>query len=115
MPPGPAAAEVPVAGAPFDRAFFQQVLPQAIQSFCTQTKCEAPLVEVLTVDGTTHYVNGISGVSDTWVALHTASRDHEHPVQVFIPYQTIFRVAVHPEREGEQRHLGFYLNPDATT
>ena len=114
LPPGvtPAAAQptqAPVAfpGIPFDRNFFEHILPQSIQSFCSQVECKVPVVELLTVDGTTHYVNGISGVSDQWVALHTAMPDHEHPVQVFIPYQTIFRVEIHPA-ENERRHrLGF--------
>jgi hypothetical protein len=65
----------------------------------------------MTVDGATHYINGISGVTDTWVALHTSSMEHEHPVQVFLPYQTIFRVEIHPA-ENERRHrLGFVTSP----
>ncbi|MBI2765386.1 MAG: hypothetical protein HYX53_05660 [Chloroflexi bacterium] len=112
LPPGVAAAApqaVAIPGLPFDRNFFQNILPQAIQSFCTQVECGVPVVELLTVDGTTHFVNGISGVSDQWVALHTSELDHEHVKQVFVPYQTIFRVEVHPA-ENERRHrLGFLL------
>jgi len=110
LPPGVApiqAATPATSGLPFDRAFFEQILPPAVAAFCQQTNCSSPIVEVMTVDGTTHYINGISGVTDTWVALHTSSMEHEEPVQVFIPYQTIFRVEIHPA-ENERRHrLGF--------
>jgi hypothetical protein len=102
MPPGSAAA-----GIPFDRTFFEQVLPQSVAGFCSQTQCDTPIVEVTTVDGMTHYVNGISGIADAWVALHTALPEHEHPVQAFIPYQTIFRVEIHPETDVQRHHLGF--------
>ncbi|MGI8926548.1 MAG: hypothetical protein ACR2HN_07865 [Tepidiformaceae bacterium] len=116
LPPGvmatsnlqpPAAVVSP--GVPFDRNFFENVLPQAIGSFCNQVVCKMPIVELRTVDGTTHYVNGISGVSDAWVALHTSLVDHEHPVQVFIAYQTIFRVEIHPDADGHNSRLGFVL------
>ena len=110
MPPGvvpPAQATAPAGGPPFDRDFFEQTLPQAIQSFCTQVVCESPIVELYTVDGAKHFVKAISGVSDTWVALHTQREDHEHDVQVFLPYTTIFRVEVHPEEDDGQRRLGF--------
>jgi hypothetical protein len=96
---------------PFDRAFFENVLPGAVAAFCTQLGCEQPVVELLTVDGMTHYVNGISGVSDSWVALHTSQKEHDHAVQVFIPYQTIFRVEVHPESDALPRRLGFIPIP----
>ena len=79
----------------------------AIKSFCTQVSCTSPIVELLTVDGTKHYVKGISGVSDTWVALHTQHEEHEHDIQVFLPFATIFRVEVHPEEDEVQRRLGF--------
>jgi len=108
-PPQPQPAVTP--GVPFDRTFFQQVLPQAIPAFCQQVGCDMPVVELLTVDGTTHYVIGISGVSDTWVALHTTQPDHAHPVQTFIPYQTIFRVEIHPADDEKRRHLGFLAQP----
>lgn len=104
-PTGPA----PSTGIPFDRVFFEQVLPQSIQGFCHQVDCPAPVVEVLTVDGSTHFVAAISGVSDNWVALQTASEEHQHPVQVFLPYNTIFRVEVHPEPDNGRGHLGFVL------
>ena len=111
LPPGvvsPSAAAQPAAGGPpFDRDFFEKVLPQAIQSFCTQVVCESPIVELYTVDGAKHFVKAISGVSDTWVALHTKREDHEHDIQVFIPYATIYRVEVHPEEDDGQRRLGF--------
>jgi hypothetical protein len=100
-------------GIPFDRAFFEQVLPQAIAGFCSQTQCEVPLVEIATVDGMTHYVNGISGVADAWVALRTSVPEHEHPVQAFIPYQTIFRIEIHPETDGRRNHLGFDTSAEA--
>lgn len=114
LPPGVVPVTPPIApsgpgGIPFDRTFFEKILPGAIAAFCQQVDCDVPLVELLTIDGTSHYVKGISGVSDSWVALHTIQQDHDHPIQVFIPYQTIFRVEVHPA-ESEPRHrLGFVL------
>ncbi len=111
MPPTPAVPQpVPMPGVPFDRVFFEQVLPGAVQAFFAQTKCAQPVVEVLTVDGATHYVRGISGLSDAWVALHTNVPEHEQDIEVFIPYQTIFRVAVHP-CDDEKRRLGFVIQP----
>jgi hypothetical protein len=119
LPPGVAA--VPqmapsngAAGIPFDRAFFEQVLPPAVAGFCQQTNCKVPVVELLTVDGETHYVNGVAGVSDAWVALHTSTTEHELPVEIFVPYQTIFRVEIHPEMDEKRHRLGF-LNPTDTT
>lgn len=112
-PQGPSSPPVPVIpGIPFDRNFFEQILPPAIAGFCQQVGCKVPIVEVLTVDGITHYVNGISGVSDQWVALQTTRQDHPHPIQMFVPYQTIFRVEVHPESDDRRRHLGFVTNND---
>jgi len=115
LPPGvvPAAGpprEPSPTGAPFDRSFFEQVLPQAVGAFCTQVKCDVPVVELRTVDGAVHFVTGISGVSDLWVALHTSSAEHEHPVQVFLPYQTIFRVEIHPQTDSH-RGIGFHVEP----
>src|SRR5262245_3732215 len=95
---------------PFDRRFFESVLPKAIGEFCKQPECSAPRVEVLTVDGQTHYVNVITGVSDAWVVLQTADPDHDKPIQVFVPYQTIFRVEVHPEDDSRRHRLGFFLD-----
>lgn len=115
LPPGvvPAAAPpVQSSGVPFDRGFFESVLPPAIQSFCREVDCGVPIVELSTVDGVTHYVNGISGVSDQWVALQTSRPDHRHVTQVFIPYQTIYRVEIHPEEDEKRHHLGF--NTEAT-
>ncbi|MEO8541504.1 MAG: hypothetical protein ABI577_17305 [bacterium] len=107
-PQGPSSPPIaPSPGIPFDKFFFQSLLPQAINAFCAQANCTVPIVEVLTVDGITHYVNGISGVSDQWVALHVTKEDHGHPIQMFVPYQTIFRVEIHPEMDEERRHLGF--------
>ncbi len=97
----------PPGGPAFDREFFEKVLPGSIAAFCNQVVCDIPRVELLTVDGTTIYVNGISGVADDWVALHTARPEHEHPIQVFLPYQAIFRVEIHPESDGRRRRLGF--------
>lgn len=108
---GPAAAPT---GAPFDRAFFERVLPDTVRAFCEQAKCEEPVVEVLTVDGERHFVRGISGVADQWVALHTVRPDHPHPVQVFVPYVTIFRVEIHPEMD-ERRGIGFVQYHRSTT
>ncbi len=114
-PPGPTPGQMPPpqvmpSGIPFDRVFFEQVLPHSVAAFCQQIKCPTPVVELLTMDGTTHYVKGISGVSDSWVALHTTSPDHDHDVQVFIPFQTIFRVEVHPEDDDRRKRLGFVLS-----
>ncbi len=110
VPPPGSPREPAGPGAPFDRSFFESVLPQAVGAFCTQVKCEMPVVELRTVDGATHFVTGISGVSDLWVALHTSSVDHDHPVQVFLPYQTIFRVEIHPESDS-RRGIGFHAAP----
>ena len=107
VPPQAATAQPAAAGPPFDRSFFEQTLPQAINAFCTQVVCTTPIVELYTVDGAKHFVKAISGVSDTWVALHTQREDHEHDIQVFLPYTTIFRVEVHPEEDDGQRRLGF--------
>jgi len=112
MPPTQQApAPVAAAGIPFDRPFFEQMLPQAIAVFSAQMTCDHPVVEVLTVDGTTHFVNGVTGLADAWVALHTSKKEHDHPVEVFVPYQTIFRVEVHPCSDESPRRLGFELNP----
>ncbi|MCC7089576.1 MAG: hypothetical protein M9925_01665 [Chloroflexi bacterium] len=100
-------------GLPFDRNFFENILPPSIAGFCQQVKCQVPVVEVSTVDGMTHYVKGISGLADTWVALQTASPEHTHPRQVFVPYQTIYRVEIHPEEDEGRRHLGFVTPPPA--
>ncbi len=97
-------------GLPFDRTFFEQVLPQAVQAYCNQIGCTHPVVELLTVDGTTHFVNGIVGVSDQWVALQTSQEGHEHVTQVFLPYATVFRVEVHPSPDSDRNHLGFVLD-----
>ena len=117
LPPGvipPAPSPGPNAppqfpGIPFDRAFFERLLPQAVQAFCSQTVCPLPIVEVFTVDGTRHFVNAISGVTDTFVALQTSLESHDHVVQAFVPYQTIFRVEIHPESDDGRRRLGFNL------
>lgn len=105
--PAPQPAPHIGAGLPFDRNFFENILPPSIAGFCQQVNCKVPVVEVNTIDGVTHYVNGISGLADTWVALQTSSPEHTHPTQVFIPYQTIYRVEIHPEDDERRRHLGF--------
>lgn len=115
LPPGVVPAPVAPAqasGVPFDRAFFEGVLPPAISSFCEQTDCGIPVVELTTIDGMTHYVNGISGVAESWVALQTSHPDHKHLTQVFIPYATIFRVEIHPEEDERRSHLGFQTVAD---
>lgn len=114
LPPGvtPAATVAPAGvptsnpAIPFDRNFFEKILPESIKAFCQQADCEVPMVEISTLDGTKHFVNGISGVADTWVALHTAEEAHDHPVQVFVPYSTIFRVEIHPADHNRHK-LGF--------
>jgi len=116
LPPGVAAVppapqpSITTPGIPFDKNFFQDVLPNAIESFCKQANCASPLVEILTIDGTTHYVNGISGVSDSWVALHTSQADHDHPIQIFVPYTTVFRVGIHPAEDHQRHRLGFIVD-----
>lgn len=116
LPPGvtaPPPAHVPgPIGVPFDRQFFEQILPGAIAGFCSQVECKTPVLELFTTDGSSHFVNGISGVSDQWVALQTSSPDHQHVSQVFVAYQTIFRVEVHPETDDHRRHLGFDLSDE---
>lgn len=117
LPPGviPAAAQLPANnGIPFNRQFFETILPQAVQTFCNQVECNNPRVELYTADGFTHYINGISGVTDLWVALQTTREDHDHTVQVFLPYQTIYRVEIHPESDESRRRLG-YLLPNTVT
>lgn len=116
LPPGVAAvpsgqAPTPVASPhiPFNRAFFEKILPASVQSFCEQTECESPIVELYTVDGSRHFLKGVSGVSDAWVALHTQDETHDHATQVFLPFQTIYRVEIHPEEDAHQRRLGFIV------
>jgi hypothetical protein len=110
QPQQPGPPQVIPSGIPFDRAFFENVLPGSVASFSQQVECEHPLVQVLTVDGAVHYVKGLSGVSDSWVALHTQTPDTDSAVQMFVPYQTIFRVSIHPCEE-HNRQLGFVLKP----
>jgi hypothetical protein len=45
--------------------------------------------------------------------LQSAQPDHPHVMQVFVPYQTIFRVEIHPESDEKRRHLGFALTSGA--
>ena len=111
-PQAPAQQIVGQPGIPFDRTFFEQVLPSAIAEFSKQSGHERPMVELLTVDGMTHHVVGISGVADTWAALHTRVENHDHDVQIFVPYTTIFRLAIHGA-EDERGHLGFVLGASA--
>lgn len=122
LPPGVIAPQGPssppvggIPGIPFDKTFFQQILPAAVDGFCKQVGCNVPILEVLTVDGLTHYVNGIIGVAEQWVALQTSRPDHEHVIQMFVPYQTIFRVEVHPESDERRRHLGFVTSEQSPT
>lgn len=111
-PTGPQqATQVVSSGVPFDRVFFERILPQAIGAFCSQTDCNIPRVELMTVDGSSHYVTGIIAVTDIWVSLQVAKEEHDHPIQAFIPYQTIYRVEVHPETE-RRRHIGFIREPE---
>lgn len=116
--PGPVAqpqgaAQIVPSGVPFDRTFWEQILPGAIGSFSKQISCEQPLVQVLTVDGAAHFVKGVAGVSDTWVALHTQVEDTDQAVEMFVPYQTIFRVSIYPCEEHNRR-LGFILGGPKT-
>jgi hypothetical protein len=118
LPPGvvPAAPPAPLhTGIPFDRQFVEAVRPRAVDAFCKQITCDTPRVELYTVDGATHFVNAVSGVTDSWVALQTSREDHDHTLQVFLPYQTIYRVEIHPESDGARRKLGFILGDGPKT
>jgi hypothetical protein len=106
-PPPTVPAPVGTPGVPFDRQFFQEILGGAVKSFCEQAECSSPIVELFTIDGARHFIKGISGVSDSWVALHTQAEDHDHPIQVFLPFTTIYRVEIHAENDTKQRRLGF--------
>ncbi len=97
----------PPSGAPFDRRFFESVLPGAVRAYCTQVACTIPLVQLFTSDGARHYIRAISAVSDSWVALHTQAERNEQPIQVFIPYPAIMRVEIHPDLSPELRRFGF--------
>lgn len=110
LPPGvmpPARPAPPPSGAPFDRNFFEAVLPAAIHSYCSQVACTIPLVQLYTSDGARHYIRAISAVADAWVALHTQEEQNEQPVQVFIPYPAIMRVEIHPDLSPDLRRFGF--------
>ena len=112
LPPGvvpPVSPAHPASGVPFDRQFFEVVLPKAVRAFCNQIECKVPRVEVYTTDGSTHFVNAISGVTDAWVALQTSHAEPAHTIEAFLPYQTIFRVEIHPEDDENRGHLGFLL------
>ena len=114
IPAGPTnAAPQSNPAVPFDRSFFERLLPEAVRVFCHSVDCQGPLVEVFTVDGTVHFVNAISGVTDTFVALQTSRESHDHTMQVFIPYQTIYRVEIHPESDENRRRLGFNVDAKA--
>jgi hypothetical protein len=103
-PPTPSPAQE---GPPFNRAFFEQFLPQVAAAFCERAGCDSVIVELLTTDGATHLVRGISAIHDQWVALQIVSRERRYPVDAFIPYQTIFRVEIHPRLARQPRRLGF--------
>ena len=109
LPPGAVPTQPPPtpSGPPFDRNFFESVLPSAIQSYCSQVACTMPLVQLFTGDGARHYIRAISGVTDQWVALHTQEELNEQPVQVFIPYATVIRVEIHPDLSPDLRRFGF--------
>ena len=118
LPPGVVAPSVAAqaaatGGPPFDREFFEQTLPRSISAFCSQVVCTRPIVELYTVDGARHYVKAIAGVSERWVALHTQREDHDHDIQVFLPFGAIYRVEIHPDEDDVQRRLGFLAILDA--
>jgi hypothetical protein len=106
LPPPPAVAPMPE-GPPFDRVFFERYLSEVAAAFCERAGCDSVIVELLTTDGATHLVRGISAIHDQWVALQTVSRERRYPVDAFIPYQTIFRVELHPRLARQPRRLGF--------
>jgi hypothetical protein len=112
LPPGvmpPAQAGAAPGGIPFDRQFFERILPQAVKAYCEQSNCTSPQVQVATIDGTLHHIVGISGVTDSWVAVQASREDHPHVMELFLPYQTIYRVEIHPEGDEGHGHLGFVL------
>ena len=117
LPPGavPTQAVSAPPGPPFDRNFFESVLPGAIQSYCSQVACTMPLVQVFTADGARHYIRAISGVTDQWVALHTQEELNEQPVQVFVPYATVIRVEIHPDLSPDLRRFGFLTDSSPST
>ena len=117
LPPGavPTTPASSPSGPPFDRNFFESVLPNAIQSYCSQVSCTMPLVQLFTADGARHYIRAISGVSDQWVALHTQEEANEEPVQVFIPYVTVIRVEIHPDLSPDLRRFGFLTDSTPPT
>ena len=117
LPPGavPTTPASSPSGPPFDRNFFESVLPNAIQSYCSQVSCTMPLVQVFTADGARHYIRAISGVTDQWVALHTQEELNEQPVQVFIPYATVIRVEIHPDLSPDLRRFGFLTDAEPST
>lgn len=116
LPPGAVTPTAPTAsGPPFDRDFFESVLPSAIQSYCSQVSCTMPLVQLFTADGARHYIRAISGVNDQWVALHTQEELNEQPVQVFIPYATVIRVEIHPDLSPDLRRFGFLTDAEPPT
>jgi len=114
LPPGVVPAPtgqtgVTPSGIPFDRTFFEQVLPGSIAAFAKQITCHQPIVQLLTVDGATHYVKGVAGLSESWVALHTQTEDPDRTAEVFVPFTTVFRLAIHACDEHNRR-LGFILD-----
>ena len=115
VPPEPAVRVPDADRVPFDRQFFESVLPQAVASFCKQVECDAPRVEVYTTDGGVHYVNAISGVTDSWVALYASREEHPNALELFLPYQTVYRIEIHPESDANRRHLGFVAPLEAQT
>lgn len=112
MPPVQGAVGSPGPAVPFNREFFQRMLPAAVKDYCEQVHCISPQVQVVTVDGVVHHVVGIAGVADAWVALHATREDHPHAMEIFLPYQTIYRVEIHPEADDGHNHLGFLLPTD---
>ena len=111
LPPGvilpPPNPIPPPDGPPFGREFFERFLPQVAAAFCERAPCDSVIVELLTTDGATHLVRGISAIHDQWVALQLVSKERRHPVDAFIPYQTIFRIEIHPRLARQPRRLGF--------
>jgi hypothetical protein len=113
-PQGPSSPAVPAnPGIPFDKAFFQQILPAAVDGFCQQVGCNVPILEVLTVDGMTHYVNGIIGVADQWLRSRSQAGPRARD-QMFVPYRRYS--AWSSSRAGRRRrHLGFAASGDKPT
>lgn len=107
LPPPPPPAGPQPGSPPFNRDFFERILPEVAAAFCERAACDSVIVELITTDGATHLVKGISALSEQWVALQLASTEYDHEIDSFIPYQAIYRLELHPRLAREPRRLGY--------